>query len=140
MNKKMIGASTLFLTGTIVGTIISFQEDLPGEPFGYRAPGRVLNGPAGRLIAGSGISAPWLMPITCMVAAICGQPHKRWPKRTLTTVAGILTIGQLSEPVSWGLRSRKPHVLGMTVVNLLTAGALFASVRKSKKNSAEKIK
>lgn len=132
MNRKMLGATSLFCIGTIVGTVISFQEDIPGEPLGYTIPGKVLEGPAGRLIVGSGISAPWIMPITCLVAAVGDQPDKVWPKRMIRTVASALVVGQLIERVSWELRYRKPQVMGMAAFNLLCAAALIASARETK--------
>lgn len=132
MNKLMLGAATLFATGTVAGTVVSFREEVPGEPLGQTIPWPVLADPAGRLIGGSGISAPWLMPTVCLIAAMSARPDRQWPRRTVATVATAFTLGQLIEPVTWGLRSREPLVLGAVALNLVSAAALFASVRGTK--------
>jgi hypothetical protein len=130
MDRVMLGAAGLFATGTVLGTVVSFREDVPGEPLGYTIPWSVLEDPAGRLIGGSGISAPWLMPTACLVAAASARPGQLWPGRTIAAGATALLLGQLIEPVAWGLRSRKPQVLGMVALNLLSAAALAASTQR----------
>lgn len=132
MDRRMLGAAILFTTSTVIGTIISFREEVPGEPFGYTIQWPILKDPAGRLLVGSGISAPWAMPAASLAAAVA-RPGLKWPRQMIMGVAASLTLGQLSEPVTWGLRSRKPQVFGMVALNLLSAVALFASVRQRRR-------
>ena len=129
MDRIMLGAAKLFTASTVIGTIVSFHEDVPGEPFGHTIQWSVLDDPAGRLLGGSGLSAPWVMPAMCLAAATA-RPGQLWPRRMITGIGAALTIGQLIEPVTWGLRSRKPQVYGMVVLNLLSAAALFISARQ----------
>ena len=131
MDRIMLGAAALFTTSTVIGTIVSFHEEVPGEPLGHTIRWSVLEDPAGRMLGGSGISAPWMMPTVCLAAAVVARPGQQWPRRMITGMAVALTIGQLIEPVTWGLRSRKPQVFGMVVLNMLSAVALFTSVRHS---------
>lgn len=129
MDKVMLSAAALFTTSTVIGTIVSFYEAIPGEPLGHTIQWSVLKDPAGRLLGGSGISAPWAMPAVSLAAAAAARPGQKWPRRLATGIASAFTIGQLIEPVTWGRRSRQPAVCGMVILNMMSAAALFASAR-----------
>lgn len=131
MDRVMLSAAALFTTSTVIGTIVSFQEEVPGEPFGRTIRWSILEDPAGRLLGGSGISAPWMMPAVCLAVAVVARPGQKCPRRMITGIGATLTLGQLIEPVTWGLRSHKPQVFGMVALNLLSAVALVASARHS---------
>jgi hypothetical protein len=126
-NRAMMAAAILFGASTAYGTVVGFREHLPSEPLGASLPGTALSHPATRWHLATGTSAPWPMPALCLVAAACARPGRRWPQQVIATVGSVLVFGILVEPVSWGRRSRRPHVLATVALNTLSAVALFAS-------------
>lgn len=133
MNTSMVAAASLFAAGTAVTTAIGWQERLPSEPFGTVTPGTGQDDPAGKLLLATGVSAPWPMPVLALIAALAGRPDAAWPARTLTVLGVTLTIGVLIEPVSYGLRSRKPPVLATVPLNLATAAVLILAGRRNRR-------
>lgn len=103
----LLGPAALFAASTVYATAVAASRpDLPGEPFGLRAPGGVRTHLA--LGLGSAISAPWPMPAIAMWAAVRGDPGSIWAART-TTIVGIgMLAGILSEPATWGRRPAPP--------------------------------
>jgi hypothetical protein len=41
MDVPMLAASALFSATAAYGSVVGIREDVPGEPFGRRSPGRV---------------------------------------------------------------------------------------------------
>jgi len=130
MNSSMMAAAALFAVGTAAATATGFRERVPSEPFGAEIPGTGLDDRAGRLLSATGVSAPWPMPVLCLIAAASAAPGKRWPQRVLTTIGVVVTIGTLIEPVTWGRRSREPRVLATIPLNLVSGAALIAAGRR----------
>jgi len=130
MDKRMLAAAAFFAVATAANTAIGFRENVPSEPLGLRIPGTGLHDRAARFLLATGISAPWPMPAAALVAAMSSDPSRRWPTRTVATIGTLLMFGTLVEPVSWGLRSRKPHVLTSIPLNLVSAAALVLNARQ----------
>jgi hypothetical protein len=131
-DRMMLGAATFFAASTAVTTTVSMrQQQLPDEPFGVRfPPGRVPVHLA--LGLGSGVAAPWPMPVAAMVAGIRAEPGASWPARTCAILGAVVLVGTLAEPASWGLRPRSALAKATVPLNLLSGVALFlAGTRRS---------
>ena len=123
-DRTMLGAAALFAATTAFTTAVSMQEQhLPDEPLGFRIPGRVPVHLA--LGLGSGLAAPWPMPIIAVTAAIRAEPGTRWPQRTCASIGAAVLVGTLIEPASWGLRPRSPSARATVPLHLLSGAALF---------------
>jgi hypothetical protein len=99
----LLGAAGLFATQTAWASVLATREpQVPGEPLGIRAPGSVAT-----LLAlgwGAGIAAPWPMPAAALWAAARAVPGTSWPARTVASVGGMVIVGTMIEPVTWGRR------------------------------------
>lgn len=136
MHAVMLGAATTFAVSTCVGAAVGFTEDVPSEPLGLHVPGTALDHPVARALLATGVSAPWPMPATVLVAAVLARPDRAWTRRAFTVVGTALAAGTLVEPVTWGRRSRRARVLATVPLNLLTAAALVTSARRAGRASA----
>ena len=116
MKASMMTAAGVFAVGTAAATATGFRERVPSEPFGAEIPGTGLDDRAGRLLSATGVSAPWPMPVLCLIAAASAAPGRRWPGRVLTTVGAVVAV-TLIEPVTWGLRSTEPRVVATVPLN-----------------------
>jgi hypothetical protein len=122
----LLGAAVLFAAATGVTTAISRGEpDLPGEPLGFTQPGRVAVHLA--LGLGSGVAAPWPMPVIALTAAVKARPGLTWPPRTCAIVGAVAMVGTLVEPASWGLRPRSARARATVPLHLLSGAALFVA-------------
>ncbi len=71
-DRTMLGAATLFATTTAFNTVVSVREQhLIDEPLGFRLPGSVPGHLA--LGLGSGVAAPWPMPVIAVVTRDAGR-------------------------------------------------------------------
>ena len=123
-DRTMLGAASLFTATTVYATAVSAREPgLPDEPLGFRLPGRVPVHLA--LGLGSGVAAPWPMPIVAVVAAMRAGPGVRWPERTCAIIGAGVLVGTLVEPASWGLRPRSAWARAAVRLHLLSGAALF---------------
>lgn len=123
-DRMMLGAATLFAATTAFTTAVSMREpQLPDEPFGVRFPGKVPVHLA--LGLGSGVAAPWPMPVGAVVAAVRAGPGVGWPERTCAVLGAAVLVGTLAEPASWGLRPRSTWARATVPLNLLSGAALF---------------
>ena len=123
-DRAMLGAATLFAATTAFTTTVSMrQQHLPDEPLGIRFPGRVPVQLA--LGLGSGVAAPWPMPVIAGVAAMRAEPGVSWPGRTCAILGALVLVGTLVEPASWGLRPRSAAARATVGLNLLSGAALF---------------
>ncbi len=75
----MLAASALFSTTVAYGSVVGIHEDVPGEPFGCRCPGRVPTQVA--IGMGCGTAAPWPMPAATLIAAAVSRPGAQLPSR-----------------------------------------------------------
>lgn len=114
----------LCTVSTAVGAVVSAKMNIPGEPWNMQVPGSVRVHLAAGL--GSGLSAPWAMPVATLVAA-SGRSGARWPAWTCVGVGSALLVGTLVEPVTWGRRARSPVVAASVLLNLVSAAALVAA-------------
>lgn len=123
-DRRMLAAGTFFAAATAATTAVSVrQPQLPDEPFGVRFPGRVPVHLA--LGLGSGVAAPWPMPVIAMAAALRSGSGAAWPARTCAVLGAVVLVGTLAEPASWGLRPRSPAARATVALNLLSGVALF---------------
>jgi hypothetical protein len=123
-DRMMLGAATLFAATTAFTTAVSMrQQHLPDEPLGIRFPGRVPVHLA--LGLGSGVAAPWPMPIITLVAAMRAEPGVTWPERTCAITGAVVLVGTLVEPASWGLRPRSAWARATVPLHFLAGAALF---------------
>lgn len=123
-DRAMLSAGAFFAAATAFTTAVSLrQPHLPDEPFGIRFPGRVPVHLA--LGLGSGVAAPWPMPIIAVVAAARAGSGAAWPERTCAVVGAVALVGTLAEPASWGLRPRSAAARVTAALNLLSGTALF---------------
>lgn len=128
MDLPMMAASTLFAGTAAYGAVVGAREDVAGEPFGWRLPGRV--GVQEAWGYGSGTMAPWPMPVAALVAAVRAQPGTDGPARVCMAVGAACVVGTLVEPVTWGLRSTTTATTRATALNLVSGVALVLTGRR----------
>ncbi len=122
VDLSLLAAAACFGAVTAVGAAVSMHEDIPGEPLGLRVPGRVPVHLAAGL--GSGLSAPWPMPVATLLAGLLARPGAMWPGRVCGAVGSATIVGTLVEPVSWGRRSGSHLVKVSVALNLLAGTAM----------------
>jgi hypothetical protein len=123
-DRVMLGAATFFAATTAFTTAVSMREQhLPDEPLGFRFPGRVPLHLA--LGLGSGVAAPWPMPVIAVIAAMRARPGATWPERTCAIIGAVVLVGTLVEPASWGLRPRTAWARATVPLHLSSGAALF---------------
>ncbi len=114
----------MFAATTAFATAVSMQQQhLPDEPFGFRVPGRVPVHLA--LGLGSGVAAPWPMPVIAAVAAVRARPGVSWPERTCAVLGAAVLVGTLAEPASLGLRPRSSWARATVPLHFLCGAAVF---------------
>lgn len=120
----MVGAATLFAATVAASTAVSWRHpECPDEPFGLRFPGRVPVHLAVGL--GSGIAAPWPMPVIAMVAAVRAGPDADRAARTCATVGAVVLSTLVIEPTSWRLRTTAPEARATFWMHLVSGAVLF---------------
>ncbi|SOE02731.1 hypothetical protein [Blastococcus haudaquaticus] len=123
-DRAMLAAGSFFAAATTFTTAVALRQPLlPDEPFGIRFPGRVPVHLA--LGLGSGVAAPWPMPVIALIAAARSGTGDRWPARTCAVLGAVVLVGTIAEPASWGLRPRSPAARATVALNLLSGAALF---------------
>lgn len=66
-DDELVAAAASLAAATCAASVVAVREHVRGEPFGLRLPRPVLlHVLAG---AGSGVSAPWPLPLAALVAA-----------------------------------------------------------------------
>ena len=122
--KALLAAASLSAASTAVTTAVSLRHpDLPDEPLGLRFPGDVRVHLA--LGLGSGVAAPWPMPLAALVAALKDDEHRAGPARTCAAIGATMLVGTVAEPASWGFRPRSNAARATVALNLLSGSALF---------------
>jgi len=130
MDRGLAAAGVCLVGATAFGAVVSVREDIPGEPLGARVPGRV---PVHLLLAlGSGLSAPWPMPVGVLVAALRPSTGRTGSVRLGAAVGAGVLAGTLVEPVTWGRRSRGPWVGAAVAFNIVSGCALVLAARKAR--------
>lgn len=122
-DRLLLGAAAFFAASSAFATVVAAREpDLPGEPLGVRYPGRV---PVHLVLGlGSGVAAPWPMPVLAVVSAWRAAPGSRRAARTSVTVGTLLLAGTLVEPVTWGRRPRSRLAAATVPLHLASGAAL----------------
>ena len=129
VDRGLVAAAATMVGATAFGAFVSVRENIPGEPLGLRLPGSV---PVHlRLGLGSGLSAPWPMPVVAVVAALSSRPGQTRPGRACAAIGATVLAGTIVEPVTWGRRSRAPLVGVSVALNLISGGALVRAGRRA---------
>ncbi len=122
--KVLLAAASLSAATTVFTTAVSARHpDLPDEPLGLRFPGDVRVHLT--LGLGSGVAAPWPMPLIALVAALKDDEGRVGPARTCAAIGATMLVGTVAEPASWGLRHRSSSARATVALNLLSGSALF---------------
>jgi hypothetical protein len=129
VDRSLLGVAAYFTAATVFGAVVSIKENLPGEPLGLHVPGRVPIHLAVGL--GSGLSAPWPMPVAVLAAALRARSADTWPGPTFTIVGSALVLGTLVEPATWARRSDSRLTKATVALNVLAASALIIAGRRA---------
>ena len=124
----MLAASALFSATAAYGAVVGVREDVPGEPLGWRPPGKVSTHEIVGL--GSGTMAPWPMPVAAVIAALRSRPGTTLPAQVCLGIGSVCLIGTVVEPVTWGRRSTSRATTVTTVLHLLSGTALVLTARR----------
>ena len=134
VDRGLVAAAATIVGATAFGAFVSVRENIPGEPLGLRLPGSV---PVHlRLGLGSGLSAPWPMPVAAAVAAVLSRPGQTGPGRACAAIGATVLAGAIVEPVTGGCRSRAPLVGVSVALKLISGGALVRAGRRAGRRAA----
>ena len=128
IDGALLAAAGCFAGATVFGAAVSLTEGIPGEPVGIQLPGPVAMQLGVGL--GSGLSAPWPMPVTALAAALNDGSRHAWPGPVCIVIGSSVLAGTLVEPASWGKRSDSRLVKAAVVLNLLAGSILVVSGRR----------
>lgn len=129
MDLPMLAAGTLFSATVAYGAVVGVREDVPGEPLGWRPPGKVSTHEIVGL--GSGTMAPWPMPVAAVIAALRSRPGATLPARVCLGIGSVCLVGTVVEPVTWGRRSTSRATTITTTLHLLSGTALVLTGRRA---------
>src|SRR6476620_7029659 len=105
VSRPLVMAAAAFVASTVFGAVVADRGNVQGAPFGVRLPISVRTG----LLAGwgSGLSAPWPMPVAAVIAAHRGGPTAG---RICVVIGAGVVVGTLIEPVTWHRTSLLAHI------------------------------
>lgn len=132
-DRVLVAASWAFAGASVFGSAVSVRHDLPGQPFGVRIP---LSVPTGLLVGwGSGVGAPWPMPVTALAAAVSAgrTPPSGLPGAVCMTLGLGCIAGTLVEPVTYRPESWAPDVRAAIALNVVASIVLAAAGRRSRR-------
>ena len=126
-SSALLVASAGMAVATGFGSWVSLAKDVRAEPFGIDTK---LSVPTSlKLGLGSGLAAPWPMPLvalaTAMAALRAGDSPR--PARVCQTIGWMLFCGTLVEPVTWSRRLRHPLIKATVAANLFAGAALVVA-------------
>jgi hypothetical protein len=122
----LVAPAALFVAVSGYAAAVSWREpDLPGEPLGIHVPGSVRTHLL--LGLGSGIAAPWPMPVAVAWAALRGGPGSAGAARTVAGIGTGLILGTLVEPVTWGRRPASRCAAATIPLHLLAGAAMVSA-------------
>ena len=127
MDRPLLAAALAYAAAAGNGARVAVREVVPGEPFGFRAPGRI--GTQLALAWGAGISAPWPMPAAVLLLASRNRPGAV-PGVACLAIGAATLAGQFAEPVSWGRRPSSPAVDRAIALNLVCSLGLVLAGRR----------
>src|SRR6478672_11639191 len=118
VSRPLVIAAATFAASTVFGSVVAARGNVEGAPFGVRLPISVRTG----LLTGwgSGLSAPWPMPVAALIAARRGGPTAG---RICVLIGAGVFVGAAIEPVTWSYRSLLNHVV--MIATLGSGGALI---------------
>jgi hypothetical protein len=125
VDRPLLAAALAYGAATAYGARVAVRDDVPGEPLGVRAGGRV-----GVQLAvgwGAGVSAPWPMAVAAVGSAL--RPG-RGPGTAAVALGAATVAGQLVEPVAWGRRPSSPAVTRSLALNMATSAGLVLAGRR----------
>ena len=129
MDLPMLAAAALFAGTAAYGGVVGAREEIAGEPFGWRLPGRVAVQEAWGY--GSGTMAPWPMPVAALVAAVRSGPGSDLPAHVCLGIGSVCLMGTVVEPQTWGRRSTSTAATVATALHLLSGAALVLTGRRA---------
>jgi hypothetical protein len=123
-NGALLGASLAFAGATVLGSVVTIRDQLPGEPLGVSIPLSVTGG----LLAGWGaaVAAPWPMPAAAVTAAAMArrrEPGAR-PGAVCAAIGLGCIVGTFIEPVTRRPRSWSSATRLAIGANLSASAAL----------------
>ena len=129
MDLPMLAAASVFAGTAAYGAVVGASEEIAGEPFGWRLPGRVAVQQAWGY--GSGTMAPWPMPVAAVLAAVRSGPGSDLPARVCLGIGSLCLVGTVVEPQTWGRRSTSRAATLATALHLLSGTALVLTGRRT---------
>ncbi|MCF6506447.1 hypothetical protein E9549_03350 [Blastococcus sp. MG754426] len=129
MDLPMLAAATLLAGTAAYGARVGAREEIAGEPFGWRLPGRVARHQAWGY--GSGTMAPWPMPVAALAAAVRAGGGSEQPARVCLAIGSVCLIGTVVEPQTWGRRSTSRAATVATALHLLSGTALVLAGQRA---------
>ena len=105
-SRPLVLAAAAFAASTAFGSVVAARENVEGAPFGVRLPISVRIG----LLAGwgSGLSAPWPMPVVALIAALRGGPTAG---RICAVIGAGVIVGTAIEPVTRSHTTLLNHIV-----------------------------
>ena len=121
--RRLEVAAWAFAGATLLGSVVSMRDNVPGEPLGIRVP---LSIPTALLAGwGGGVAAPWPMAVAAVVAATART--SAGTRALICAGIGVACIaGTLVEPVT---RQPRTWTVGMRLAilaNMTTSVAMIA--------------
>ena len=118
-------AAWAFAGATLLGSVVSIRNNVPGEPLGIRLP---LSVPAAVLVGwGAGVAAPWPMPVAAVVAATRRRGTSARMRGVMCAAIGAACIaGTLVEPVTRRPQTWTPGMRSAILANMATSAAMIA--------------
>ncbi len=129
MDVPMLASATFFAGTAAYGAVVGAREEIAGEPFGWRLPGRVAVHQAWGY--GSGTMAPWPMPVAALTAAVVSSSESDLPARVCLSIGSLCLAGTVVEPQTWGRRSTSRAATLATALHLLSGTALVMAGRRA---------
>jgi hypothetical protein len=127
IDGTLLAAALGFAGAAAYTSAVAIREDLPGAPFGVRAP---LSVPAGIALGwGAAVAAPWPMPAAAVLAALRrpGDGGRSWPTWVCAGVGLAGLVGILIEPNTYRPRSWTPATRRAVIAHTTSSAALAAS-------------
>jgi hypothetical protein len=125
-DREMQVAAVAFSAATVLGSMVSIRQRLPGEPLGIRLPISVAGGVL--LGWGAGVAAPWPMPLMGLLAANGVGRLSRRSRGLICAGLGTACIaGTLVEPVMRRPRTWTRGTGGAIAANITSSLLLIAA-------------